>query len=230
MDNEKVTQILADIFRRCEPKILCDRTKFEAHLPDLLNENDYPEERAALHQAMKKAVLLPLADPDFMADGLSGRVIERLIKENQMKEDDAKFVVDCIIAARKKVEGLSSVRIEREQTVVQKATLHTPMAARPYASGDEYWQSVENHLLHLEEQLRYNREKRALRLKASVIALCLTFTAVFPGWWADFPSQESEGSQQTVRDDFLDSAVSNTDSKEDTYKSVSGPVQQLTQD
>lgn len=230
MNNGKVTQVLADIFRRCEPKILCDRTKFEAHLPDLLNENDYPEERAVLHQAMKKTVLLPLAEPDFMADGLPGRVIERLIKENQMEEDDAKFVVDCIIAARKQVEGPSSVRVEREQTVMRKSAPYTPVVAGLYAGEEEHWQSVENRLLHLEEQRRHDKEKWALRGKAAVIALCLTLTVAFPGWRADFPSQEIEDSQQTVRDDFLDSAANYTDSKEDTYKSVSGPVQQQTQD
>ena len=231
MDSEKVTQVLADIFRRCEPKILCDRTKFEANLLDLLNERNYPNERAVLRQATKKTALLLLAEPDFMADGLRGRVIERLTKENQIEEDDAKFVVDCIIAARRQAEGTLSVRIGREQTIGQKATLHTPVETGLYVAGDEHWKSVENHLFHLEEQLRDVKEKNALRLKAAVIAFCLTLTAVFPGWRVDAPSQEIESSQQTDYGDFPYGAVNNADSKEDTHKSsVFGPVQQQTQD
>lgn len=231
MDSEKVTQVFADIFRRCEPKILCDRTKFEAHLQDLLNENNYPDERAVLRQAIKKTALLPLAEPDFMADGLRGRVIERLTKENGIEADDARFVVDCIIAARRQAEGTLPVRIGREQTVVQKAALHTPVEAGLYTGGDEHWKSVEKHLLHLEEQLRNVKEKNALRLKAAVIAFCLMLTAMFPSWRTDAPSQEIESFQQTDHGDFPDSAVNNTDSKEDTHKSsVLGPIQQQTQD
>lgn len=231
MDSEKVTQVLADIFRRCEPKILCDRSKFEAHLLDLLNERNYPDERAVLQQAIKKTALLPLAEPNFMADGQRGRVIERLIKENQIEQDDARFVVDCIIAARRLTEGTLPVRIGREQTIGQKTALHTPVGTGLYAGEDERWNILEKRLLHLEEQLRNNKEKNALRLKAAVIAFFLTLTAVFPSWRTDAPSQEIGDSQQTDHSDFPDSAVNNTDSKEDAHKSsVLGPVQQQTQD
>lgn len=231
MDSEKVTQVLADIFRRCEPKILCDRTKFEAHLLDLLSERNYPDECAVLRQAIKRTALLPLAEPDFMVDGLRGRIIEQLTKEKQLEESDARFVVDCIIAARCQAEGTLPVRIGREQTIGQKAASHMPVGTGLYVGGDEHWKNIESHLLHLEDQLRNDKEKNALRLKAAVIALCLTLTAVFPGWRADAPSQEIESSQQTDHGDFSDSTVNNTDSTEDTHKSsVLGPVQQQTQD
>lgn len=201
MEKQKVTQVLVDIFRKCGPEILCNRTKFRAHLMDLLNENDYFSEQAALRQALDTPVLLPLADQNFLADGLPGRIKERLIKENHMEESDASFVVDCITDARSQAEGILFIR--SKDTQKPNIAMSTQMESGLFTGGEEYWKRVENHLFYLEEQLRRHKEKNILRLNAGVIALCLAFAAVFPSWWAENLSQEIEDPQSTSQDEAI---------------------------
>jgi len=223
LNSQKVTQVLVDIFRRCGPEILCKREKFGAHLKDLLNENDYFSERAVLRQALNTTVLLPLADQNYMADGLPGRIKEQLIKENRMEESDASFVVDCITAARSQAEGIFFVRTEDTQT--PNITMSAQMELGPFTGGEEHWKTLEKHLLYLEEQLRHHKEKIILRLNVGAIALFLVFAAVFSSWRAEALRQEIGNSQSTNQDEAVCAG-----SGDDRWSaSVSGPVPQQTQ-
>lgn len=101
MDNRKVEQILKEIFSRYGVEIVYGRDRrFEAAISDLLDEREYPEERAVLRRASESTALWPLLNTKSITDEKAEIAVACLERESRMTREDAVFVVQCVVSAR----------------------------------------------------------------------------------------------------------------------------------
>lgn len=100
MDDQKVTQVLKQIFDIYGVEAAYKQSGFKAAVFDLLPELQYKDERIVLRNAIETDALLPLlTDGPVTADAVA-QAEERLKKSAHMADVDAQFVIRCFLAAR----------------------------------------------------------------------------------------------------------------------------------
>jgi len=105
MNQQKVTQVLKEIFDQCGSDIMCNRNRFQSYLEDRLGGNAYVEERLVLRNALDFDTLWPLAKAQTISAEMERQVMEQLQRKNHMSKDAAEFVVRCVILARGGTSG-----------------------------------------------------------------------------------------------------------------------------
>lgn len=147
MDSSKTTAALKVIFDRNGPEILKNRSRFEAYLEDLIPS--LREERLVLRHALDSSALWPLMNAQKITGEMIERAVKQLQQESHMREEDARFVVDCTAVARD--ETLQSV-VARARELRRKT--------EPEKDGpDEERKRLEEEKRRLEEdQKRLNEE------------------------------------------------------------------------
>lgn len=99
VNDKRVVEALREIFDRCGAEIVGEPIKFRSALYDLLDKWHFNDERVVLRIAIESNALLPFASTASITGDTAAQVMEQL-RKSHMTEDDAKFVVRCIIAAR----------------------------------------------------------------------------------------------------------------------------------
>jgi len=100
MNQQKVEQVLKEIFGMYGTEIVRERRRFRSALFDLLSESQYQDERVVFSHALEStAIRFILQGPPFPAEAAQ-RTAQKLQKECRMFQEDAEFVVRCLIAAR----------------------------------------------------------------------------------------------------------------------------------
>lgn len=108
MDNQKVEQVLKEIFERYGMEILYDRQRLEGSVLDLLDKSKYQNERIVFQHFFGSTALWPFVDAVSVTGDMAGKAVEQLEKENHMRKEDAEFLVRCVIrACGKESEGQS---------------------------------------------------------------------------------------------------------------------------
>lgn len=183
MDNQKVEQVLRTMFDQYGSNILKDPEKFNSCLRDLLNGDLYAKERKVLSRAMEGSVLTPLAEKLPLPEGISGRVEEFLISANLMREEDAKFVVKCILDARSPAPIQSTAPEKNEKPASaakpQKAADRRISDLDIFDNEAERKRRTEECLLRWEEQVWLRKKKIVQYCKSAVIALLLIAVAIY---------------------------------------------------
>jgi len=98
MNNQKVEQVLKEIFDHYGTDIVRSNSKFKSAVFDLLNDWEYKEERIVLGYAIDSGILWTLVSADSAMGEVAGKVTNQLREKAHMTEEDAKFVVGCFLA------------------------------------------------------------------------------------------------------------------------------------
>lgn len=99
IDSGKAERALKEIFNRYGFGIMCEPNKFRAALFDLLDAWNCRDERIVFRNAIESDALRTLAGTRPVTGDTAEQVVEQL-KRCHMTEEDARFVVRCILAAR----------------------------------------------------------------------------------------------------------------------------------
>lgn len=99
MDQEKVERALKEIFSKYGLGIMCDSNKFRSALFDLLDAQSCRDERIAFRNVLESDELRPFVQAAPVTEDMVAQVLEQMIKSH-VTEKDARFVVQCILAAR----------------------------------------------------------------------------------------------------------------------------------
>lgn len=99
IDSGRAEKALKEIFDRYGFGIMCEPNKFRAALFDLLDAWNCKDERIVFRNAIESDALRALAGTRAVTGDTAEQVVEQL-KRSHMTEEDAQFVVRCILTAR----------------------------------------------------------------------------------------------------------------------------------
>ncbi len=99
MDQQKVVQVLKQIFEQRGVEIVGQQNQFRAAVFDLLDSVKHRDERLILRNAIESGALMFLVTARPITGDTARNVMEQMTRTGHMKEEDAEFVTRCFIIA-----------------------------------------------------------------------------------------------------------------------------------
>lgn len=134
MDQIYTRQVLKEIFSKYGVEIVRNQRRFGAALGDLLGQ-DHPDEQMVFRYALACPALEFAAGS--ITEAAAQKAVERLEQEARMREQDAEFVVACILSARgydpEQLLAKRPVRQNKDASVSQNVE---PSAAECFRNGE----------------------------------------------------------------------------------------------
>lgn len=99
MNRQRVEHILKEIFSKYGTEIILEQQRFRSAVFDFLSEQEYREEKIVFRNAVESDALKPFAEPSSVTDETVKEVLSELQQRGHLTEKDARFVVQCTLAA-----------------------------------------------------------------------------------------------------------------------------------
>lgn len=163
MDSQKVEQVLKQIFEMYGVEIVRKQSSFRAAVFDLLDEQNYRDERIVLRNAIEADAILPLVTVSPVTEDVAARAEEKLRKSAHMTPEDAEFVIRCVVSARGQNPDLvvgKKIHEEKVQQFHQKNVEKGPRQRVEQSDKYESSQSGKNEKEHQKNERQEQWEQQ----------------------------------------------------------------------